>query len=52
MITKKLARRWLKQNFWNISKYRLGYFKEDSQFCRQYRLCTKVVEGILFRKFI
>jgi hypothetical protein len=51
MITKKLARRWLNQNSWNISKYRLGHFKEDGQFHRKYRLCTKIIEGILFRKF-
>ena len=51
-MTKKLARRWLNQNKWNIAKWNLGFFKEGAtQFSQQYFTCKRAMNSILFRKF-
>lgn len=48
-MTKKLARRWLNQNKWNIAKWNIGFFKEGmTQFRLQYMTCKQTIDDILF----
>jgi len=48
----KIARRWLRRHKWKIAKFNLGYFDKGTQFHKQYRVCKRATENILFRKFI
>lgn len=50
-MTKKLAKRWVNQNKWNISKFNLGMLKDNGQFAKQFFLCKRTLDSILYRKF-
>lgn len=51
-MTEKLARRWMNQNKWRIAKWNTGFLQEGStQFSKQYFVCKRALNEILFRKF-
>ena len=49
-IRTKTARRWIKRNKRNLSKWRMGLI-ESKRFTAQYFLCSRCAGDIRFRKF-